>query len=348
MKYFRVAILCLALLAPGLALGAPRRVIVDTDPGVDDAIALLFALRSPELQVEAVTAVAGNVPLELTLPNALRMVEIAGRKDVPVARGAAAPLARKLVTAAYAHGDNGLGGLIFPDPTIRPVAEPAPEIIQRIVRKHPGEVSIIAIGPLTNVALALKADPQLASLIQEVVIMGGSLSGGNVTPAAEFNLYVDPEAARMVFQSGVRLTMVGLDVTRKTPVTEEHVKMLEAANNKSAQTAARILRNGLSRARARGLTGGPVMHDSLAVAVFLDKSLVKLRDFYVDVETSGELTAGETVSYSRAPIRRSPPSVAEPPSSYVLSDTYQPNCSVAVDVDVERFFKVLIGRLTAP
>src|SRR5438874_9422829 len=204
-------------LTPSFALGAAgmeqssaagaNRVIIDTDPGVDDALALLLAMRSPELKIEAITPVAGNVPLELTLPNALRMVEIAGRTDIPVAPGAKAPLMRRLVSAAYAHGENGLGGAVFPEPNLKPVTEPAAEFIRRIVRKYPNEVTLITIGPLTNIATALNADPELAGMIKNLVMMGGSLSGGNITPAAEFNIYVDPEAARIVFQSGIPITM---------------------------------------------------------------------------------------------------------------------------------------------
>ncbi|HXN27276.1 MAG TPA: nucleoside hydrolase, partial [Candidatus Acidoferrales bacterium] len=195
------------------APGKPRRIIIDTDPGIDDAMAIFLALRSPELKVEAITPVAGNVPLELTLPNALRLVEIAGRTDVPVAAGASHPLLRRLATAGHVHGVNGLAGVDFPEPKIKPVRETAPEIIRRIVRESPGEITVVAVGPLTNIALALRADPELASMIPVIAIMGGSLSGGNMTPAAEFNLYVDPEAARIVFDANIPLTMVGLDVT---------------------------------------------------------------------------------------------------------------------------------------
>src|SRR5690348_1835479 len=143
----------------------PFRIIIDTDPGVDDALALLLAMRSPELKIEGITPVAGNVPLSLTLPNALRMVEIAGRTDIPVAAGAKSPLARRLVTAAYAHGENGLGGAEFPEPKTKPVSEPAPEFIRATVRKHPGEITLITIGPLTNIAMALDLDPDLRSMI---------------------------------------------------------------------------------------------------------------------------------------------------------------------------------------
>ena len=150
-------------------------------------------MRSPELRIEGITAVAGNVPLTLTLPNALRMVEIAGRDDIPVAAGASGPLLRRLVTATYAHGENGLGGAVFPEPKRKPVAEPAAEFIRQIVRNYPGEITLLTIGPLTNIAAALDSDPELARMIRALVMMGGSLSGGNITPAAEFNIYVDPK-----------------------------------------------------------------------------------------------------------------------------------------------------------
>ncbi len=341
-----------------------RRVIIDTDPGVDDALALLLAMRSPELQIEAITPVAGNVPLELTLPNALRMVEIAGRTDIAVAAGAKSPLVRRLVTAAYAHGENGLGGAIFPEPKIKAVTEPAAEVIRQIVRKYPGDVTLITLGPLTNVATVLNTDPQLAGMVQSLVMMGGSLSGGNITPAAEFNIYVDPEAARIVFQSGIPITMVGLDVTRKTSLTEDHVRVLEAATNPVSQAAAKIARNAINHHREQGFLVGPNMHDSLAVAGFLDPSLLKFKEYYIDVETTGELTSGETLGYSPSagdlrrrpdmekqvamnmPIRGSAPTLAGTKTSPVLRDKFVPNTKVAMEVDSARFFDLLIGRLS--
>jgi inosine-uridine nucleoside N-ribohydrolase len=350
-------------MSPQAAKGSSR-VIIDTDTGVDDAFALLFAMRSPELKIEAITAVSGNVPLELTLPNAMRMVEIAGRTDIPVAGGAKVPLVRRLVTAAYAHGNNGLGGAVFPEPKIKPAAESAAELICRIVRKYPGEVTLIPVGPLTNIATALNTDPELAGMVRGIVLMGGSLSGGNITPAAEFNIYVDPEAARIVFQSGIPITMVGLDVTRKTSLTEEHVKILQAAQNPVSQAAAKIARNAIDHNREQGFVVGPNMHDSLAVAAFLDPSILKFKDYYVDVETTGELTAGETLGYSPSSgdlklspemekkaaqnmqIRGSAPTLATTKTSPVLRDKFMPNAKVAVEVDSARFFDLLIGRLS--
>jgi inosine-uridine nucleoside N-ribohydrolase len=341
----------------------PARVIIDTDPGVDDALALLLAMRSPELKIEGITPVAGNVPLDRTLPNALRMVEIAGRTDIPVAAGAAAPLMRRLVTAEFDNGNNGLAGAEFPEPTLRPIAEPAPEFISRIVRAHPGEVTLITVGPMTNVGAALRADPALAKMVRGLTFMGGSLSGGNITPAAEFNIFVDPEAARIVFQSGIPLTMVGLDVTRQTLLTEEHLRALEGHSNAVSQAAAKIARHILENNRRQGFAVGQHMHDPLAVAAIIDPSLLKLEKYYVDVETSGELTAGMTLGYSpyagdlrRLPgmehlaldmlIRGAPLSLGHTDSSPNLRDHWVPNTEVAVQVDAQRFFDLFIGRLS--
>src|SRR4029077_10484801 len=180
---------------------------------------------------------------------------------IPVAAGARAPLMRRLVTATYAHGENGLGGAVFPEPTTRPVCKPAAEMILQIVRKYPGEVTLITIGPLTNIATALNSDPDLAGMVRALVMMGGSLSGGNITPAAEFNVYVDPEAARIVFQSGIPITMVGLDVTRKTSLAEEHLRQLQTGQNPVSQAAATIASNAIEHHRERGFVVGPNMHD---------------------------------------------------------------------------------------
>jgi inosine-uridine nucleoside N-ribohydrolase len=223
-------------------------------------------------------------------------------------------------------------------------------------------VTLLPIGPLTNIATALNSDPELAGMVRGLVMMGGSLSGGNITPAAEFNIYVDPEAARIVFQSGIPITMVGLDVTRKTSLTEEHVRQLQAAQNPVSQAAATIGRNAIENNRKHGFLVGPNMHDSLAVAGFIDASLLKLEDYYVDVETTGELTAGQTLGYSpnagdlrhvgtkndevQMAIRGSAPTLASTRTSPVLRDKFVPNAKVAVDVDSAKFFELLIGRLS--
>jgi purine nucleosidase len=323
----------------------PLRVIIDTDPGVDDAIAILLALRSPELQVEAITAVSGNVPLELTLPNALRLVEIAGRTNIPVAGGASHPLTRRLVTARYAHGNNGLAGVDFPEPSIKPAREPANEILRRIIRENPGEITLAAIGPLTNIAILLRSDPEIAPLIRGIAIMGGSLSGGNITPSAEFNFYADPEAARVVFDANLPLTMVGLDVTRKVLLTEDHVKLLETSSDTAGQAAGKIMRATIERVRKGSGSPTVAMHDPLTIAWLIDPGILTLRDYYVEVETAGEWTAGESVGFTRAPMRRSAPLETSEPDSAEPDQTFKPNAKVAVEVDPARFFK-LLPRLT--
>jgi inosine-uridine nucleoside N-ribohydrolase len=331
------------------AAGKPQRIILDTDPGVDDAMAIFLALRSPELKVEAITPVSGNVPLSMTLPNALRLIEIANRADVPVAAGAATPLVRRLITAKYVHGNNGLGGVEFPEPKLQPVAASAAELIRRIVRANPGEITIVAVGPLTNIATVLKEDPSLATLIKGIVVMGGSLSGGNITPSAEFNFYVDPEAARIVFDAGVPVTMVGLDVTHKVLLREEHIKALEAAQNPVSQAAAKIMRATFNRMRKGNDATVVAMHDPLTVAHLIDPTILTLKDYYVQIETTGELTAGESVGYERAPVRRSPPMDTGLPATDAGDGAVElkPNSKVAVEVDSDKFFKLFLPRLTA-
>jgi len=324
----------------------PRRIIIDTDPGVDDALAIFLALRSPEVTVEAITAVAGNVPLELTLSNALRLLTVCGRDDIPVAAGADRPLARRLTTATYVHGENGMAGVRLPEPRGVPTTESAPELMRRIIRRSPGAVSILAIAPLTNLALAFREDPELPSMVAGITIMGGSLSGGNVTPASEFNFHADPEAAQAIFQSGVPITMVGLDVTRKAGLSETQIRMLESAGNPVGRMAGRIMRATLESARRTDATGESLLaHDAMAVAAFIDPSLVTLRDFRVEIEVAGELTAGETLAYSKAPIRRSAAMAHEAPR-IACELPFQPNAKVAVDVDGDGFLNFLIGRLS--
>jgi len=324
-----------------------QKVIIDTDPGVDDAFALFLALRSRELKVLAVTAVAGNVPLSVTLPNALRLVEMTGRSNFPVAAGASSPLIRKLVTAAYAHGNNGLAGVEFPAARLDAVKEPAADLISRLVRGNAGEVTIIAIGPLTNVALALRQDPEIISMIRGIVLMGGSLSGGNVTPAAEFNFYVDPEAASIVFESGIPIRMVGLDVTRKVQLTEEHVAAFRAGAGRVSEAATRIAEAVMQMARGEKWQGGPHLHDPLAVSSMIDPEIVTFEDYHVEIETSGSITAGESVGWKHAPLRGSAPLQLAAIAESSDPPPFKANAQVATGVDSEKFFKLLISRLTA-
>jgi pyrimidine-specific ribonucleoside hydrolase len=332
----------------------PRHVIIDTDPGVDDSFAILLALRSPDIAVDAITVVFGNVTLDIGTQVALRLVEVADRTDVPVARGAAGPLVRKF-TMQNAHGPDGMLGQsgTFPVPKTQLVATPAVELMRSIIRKNPGKVSLIPIGPLTNVATLLREDPEIAGMIPQIVLMGGSISGGNMTPAAESNIWHDPEAAQIVFHSGIPIVMVGLDVTRKMEFKDEYVRQLEASSDPVAQAAGRLGRAGVRQTTPLG--GGPpvfvgrVLHDPLAMAAFIDPSIIKVQKCHIEIETSGELTAGETLGYCNGrPVRDSEPQVAEiglPGDGMQPIATSAPNADVAVDVDVAKYFQLVMPRL---
>ncbi len=339
----------LLFVLPLAAHSAQRRVIIDTDPGTDDAIALFMAMRSPDLKIEAITTVFGNVPVELALANALRLVEIGDRTEIPIAAGAGVPLVRGKVIEFTVHGKNGLGDVVFPEPKTKPVATKAAQLIREIVRKYPHEVSIIVLGPETNLAQALREEPGLASLIDEVVVMGGSLSRGNITPAAEANIYHDPEAARIVFHSGVKLTMVGLDPLPDGGLSEDDVNRLRASEKKVPQAAAKILASRWARRRA---TGGAYpqrkylgLPDPAAVAAFLDRSLFQYEQLYVDVETSGEITAGMTIGYRSAPEAWRSLHTLGQPNDWSRIGTFKPNCAAAVHVDGLRWEKLMMDLL---
>lgn len=326
---------------------AVHKVIIDTDPGVDDAFALLLAMRSPELKIEAITAVAGNRPLSLTLPNALRMVEVADRMDIPVARGAATPLMRRLFwsDSDEVHGKNGLGGAEFPVPRAQPVKEPAADLICRVIRENPEEITIIGIGPLTNVALALRQDPEVAALIQKIVLMGGALEGGNATPAAEFNFWADPEAASVVFDSGIPIMMVGLDVTMKVELTPNYVQQLEAGHGKVCAAAAQIARKLTELYRSQGRVTGKHMHDPLAVAAFIRPHIVDLEDYHVEIETRGDFTAGESVGWKSGPLSYSAPLRPVTPDKGPEVNPFRVNAQVATGVRPEEFFDLFMDRI---
>jgi len=324
-----------------------QKVIIDTDPGVDDAFALFLALRSRELNVLAVTAVAGKVPLSVTLPNALKLVKISGRADIPVTAGASSPLIRKLIDAAYAHGNNGLAGVDFPPARLRPVKEVASHLICRLVRENAGNIDILGIGPLTNIALALRQDPEIVSMVPSIVLMGGSLSGGNVTPAAEFNFYVDPEAASIVFDSGIPIRMEGLDVTRKVQLTEEHVGALRAGAGAISHAATRIAEGVIKIARNQNRAGGPHLHDPLAVSALISTDVPSFEDYHVDIKTSGSFTAGESVGWKHPPLRHSSPLRAADEPENIATHLFKVNAKVATGVDSGKFLGMRISRLTA-
>jgi purine nucleosidase len=346
MRVLRLAILVGGLLTcVAWACGASpesRKIIIDTDPGADDAMAILLALNSPELDVKALTVVAGNVVVGQGLDNALKLISLAGRCDVAVARGAGQPLAQKLITAEFFHGANGLGDVELPAPTCHADPRFAPDLIIELVHQYPHEITLVPIGPLTNMALALAKDPSMVPLVKEVVLMGGSISGGNATAAAEANIYNDPEAARAVFEAGWPLTMVGLNVTERTRFTRDDLSQLAKTHGRENDFAVGVLKFMVDLAGKLGAEG-TAMHDPLAVGAVIDRRLITTADMRVDVETRGEHTRGETVasrhnSSDRKVLRG---------NRYVIDgiEKVQPNVHVAVESDARRFIQLFVSRL---
>ncbi|CNE01276.1 pyrimidine-specific ribonucleoside hydrolase RihA [Yersinia nurmii] len=274
-----------------------RSIIIDCDPGHDDAIALILALASPELKVEAVTTSAGNQTSEKTLRNALRILTLLKRQDIPVAGGAQKPLLRELIIADNVHGESGLDGPALPEPDFAPQAENAVELIARVLRASPRPITLVATGPLTNIALLLASHTELTPKIERIVIMGGSVMLGNWTPAAEFNIYVDPEAAERVFQSGIPLTMAGLDVTHKAQVMSEDIERFRQLGNPVADVVAGLLDFFMlyHRQERWGFKGAP-LHDPCTIAWLLAPELFQSIDRWVGIETQGKYTQGMTVT----------------------------------------------------
>jgi inosine-uridine nucleoside N-ribohydrolase len=294
---------------------APTRLVIDCDPGIDDAIALLLAAASPELQLEAVTAVGGNNGLDRTAPNALRILELAGRSDVPVSAGAARPLVWPLEQRATAvHGVDGLGDAGLGDPAGAPDGRHAADVLGEL-----DGATLVAIGPLTNVALALARRPEAARAIRRVVWMGGGFAGGNVTPAAEFNAWWDPEAAARVVQAGLDLVIVPLDATEDATVTATEIERLGPEAAAMLGYYLRFYTAAYGREECR-------LHDPLALAVLLDESLVELHEMRVEVDCTRDISRGATLGDRR--LRTGPA-----------------NARVALAADTERFRQLIVDRL---
>ncbi|MFF5986135.1 nucleoside hydrolase [Prauserella flavalba] len=270
-------------------------IILDCDPGHDDAIAILLAAGDPAAELLAITTVGGNQTLEKTTLNALRVCTIAGITDVPVAAGCPRPLTRPLRIADDVHGESGLDGPTFGDPSVRVSGEHAVELMHRILTTHPEPVTLVPTGPLTNIALLLTRYPEDAERIREVVLMGGSTERGNVTPYAEANVYVDPEAAAIVFAAEVPVTMCGLNVTHQALVTPEVVARFEGLGSALGRTCVELMTFFGSTYRRLFGFEAPPLHDPVAVARVLDPALVRCVDAHVAVELHGELTRGATV-----------------------------------------------------
>ena len=276
----------------------PRKIIIDTDPGQDDAVAILLALASPEIDVLGITAVAGNVPLPLTEKNARIVCELAGRPDVRVFAGCDAPLARPLVTAEHVHGKTGLDGPQMADPTMPLQDQHAVDFIIQTLREEPsGTVTLVPVGPLTNIATAFQRAPDIIPRVREIVLMGGAyFAVGNITPAAEFNIYVDPEAAKIVFAAGVPLVVMPLDVTHKALTTRARIDAFRAMGTKVGDMVAAWTDFFERFDMAKYGSEGAPLHDPCTIAYLIDPSLFSGRLINVEIETGSELTLGMTVA----------------------------------------------------
>jgi purine nucleosidase len=323
------------------AASEPQKIIIDSDPGTDDALAILLAIYSPEVDLKGISVVAGNVTADMGFDDALRVLSLAGRCDIPVAKGAEHPLLQKLVTGTYWNGANGLGGAETPPSKCDGDKRFGPDLIIDLVHKYPHELVIVPIGPLTNVGLAVRKDPSIVPLVNGVVLMGGSISGGNVN-GAEYNIYQDPEAASIVFNAGWPVTMVGLDVTEKTPITPADADKLAAQPGPIAHLAATIARYQISIGEA---TGGGAVHDALAVGAVIDPTFIQTKFLRVDVETGGDFARGETVANRTGSVEKNVP--AGDHWDTVGLTKIQPNVHVAVEVDNRRFIDTLITRLAS-
>jgi inosine/uridine nucleosidase len=328
--------------AAPFADSTPQKVVIDSDPGTDDALAILLALNSPELDVKGISVVAGNVTADRGFDDALKVLSLAGRCDIPVAKGADHPLLQPLVTGTYWNGANGLGGAETPPSKCEGDKRFGPDLIIDLVHKYPHELVLIPIGPLTNVALAVRKDPSIVALVKGVVLMGGSISGGNVNGAAEYNVYQDPEAAAIVFSAGWPLTMVGLDVTEKAAILVSDANKLAAQPGPIAQFCATVARYQISVGEA---AGGGAVHDALAVGAVIDPTLLQTKFLRVDVETGGAFARGETVANRTGSVEKNVPSGDH--MDTVGLTKIQPNVHVATGVEDRRFIDMLITRLGA-
>jgi purine nucleosidase len=304
-----------------------RPLLIDCDPGVDDAIALLLTFASPELHLLGITTVAGNVPLEMTQKNARRICELAGRVYVPVYAGCTRPLLRPLVTAEEVHGDDGLIGVDWPEVKMPLQPKHGVDFLIETLMAAMEPITIAALGPLTNLAIALIKEPRIIPKIRELVIMGGAIATGNITPSAEFNFYVDPHAAQVIFTSGLPLTLVPLDATHQVLTTPERLVVIRnMATPVTKAVAAMLTDYGLEEALQRGWIGAP-LHDPCVIAYLIQPDLFTTQDLYMEVETGSPLTMGRTVMDEWGVTQRSP------------------NVRVIRTVNAEGFYQLLGDRL---
>jgi inosine-uridine nucleoside N-ribohydrolase len=306
----------------------PTPIILDCDPGHDDAIALLLAVASPEVELIGVTTVAGNQTLDKTTNNALRVLEFAGRGEIPVYAGADRPFIRPQDVAAHVHGESGLDGPDLPQPAGRAQAEHAVDYLARTIREREGKVTLVPTGPLTNIGLLFALHPD--AVPERIILMGGAIGEGNRTPAAEFNIWADPEAAERVFLAGLDTTMVGLDVTHRALIKDEHTERMRGAGKVGNMVAELMdFYARFHKSRYPDLEGSP-MHDPVCVAHVIDSTLMTVLDAHIEVDCSGGPSWGRTNVDWRAR-EHSPP----------------PNAKVGVDIDGDRFAELVVERISS-
>ncbi|GAB4496383.1 MAG: nucleoside hydrolase [Anaerolineales bacterium] len=308
----------------------PTRIILDTDPGADDALAILLMLASPEIQLEAITTVHGNVTIDKTTRNALALLEFLNERNIPVARGCSLPLVKPphQKKGESVHGSSGMGRTNLPEPTLRPVETHAVDYLIERFLAEPNELTLFAIGPLTNVALAIRKEPKFAGAVKELVIMGGAIrSGGNMSPLAEFNIYEDPHAAHIVFNSGIHMTLIPLDVTYKCLLTSADVERL----NKIGSPISKFIRDVTADYMEFYLKyegfAGCALHDPLTVAAIIAPELLSIEEHYVDVDISGGVSTGKTYADFMKVAKKSA------------------NMKVALDVRGREFVELFIERI---
>ncbi|KAK1371237.1 putative uridine nucleosidase 2 [Heracleum sosnowskyi] len=314
----------------------PKKMIIDTDPGIDDAMAIFVALNSPEVDVIGLTTIYGNVYTTLATRNALHLLEVAGRTDIPVAEGSHVTITQgtKLRIADFVHGTDGLGNQNFPPPKGKPIKQSAAEFLVEQANLYPGEVSVVALGPLTNIALAIQLDSNFTKNVGEIVILGGAFSvNGNVNPAAEANIFGDPDAADIVFTSGANILAVGINVTHQVVMTDADRVTLSKASGKFAEYLCKILEVYFSYHREAYCTKGVYLHDPTALLAAVHPSLLTYTEGAVRVQTNG-ITRGMTLFYNK-----------QKRFGEVTEWSDKPSVKVAVTVDAPKIVKLVMDRL---
>jgi purine nucleosidase len=306
----------------------PKRILLDTDPGIDDACAILLALASPELSLEGLSIVHGNCSLEQATVNALSVLELAGATDIPVARGCELPLVQPSLLAPETHGDSGLGYAKLPEPRLRPTVQHGSDFLIERIMASPGEITLVAIGPLTNVALAIRQEPRIVQAVKELVVMGGAIRHeGNTTALAEFNTYVDPHAAHIVYHAGIPTTLVPLDVTYQCILTPDDVQRLTRIDSPVTQLIVDATRFYMEFHDEYQSIAGCVINDPLAMALTFAPELCTCQELPVDVDISGGISMGKTIgdfyNYSKKPA----------------------NMKVALGVQARQFMELFLERM---